>query len=279
MENQSNLIIKALRKYYGATQVEFSDFLNVSQGALSKIEAGKLEVSAHQWITICDKYKINPTALMSGVINTKGLQAEETATRKYFRSFKVPKKYSLYAESTVRTVYPFIKFMESKLGKNKTVEFLKTLGFQQEYFVILENPINLVFINDLTSYLMKEGYLNQNNLSELFRFFPVNEIHSYVLEDVKFASNIQTALVKFVSSISEHYERNTMYEFVGDKNSFIQARDNDHVKEFDLNSEFNSFRRMYNAKYFENLCSQFRLENIALTAKKVNNGWDIAYVS
>lgn len=277
MNNQSNLIIKALRKYYGSTQSEFADFLGVSQGALSKIEAGKLEVSAFQWITICDKYQINPSALISGVINTDKVKVSEASRRKYFRSFKVPKKYSTYAESTVRTAYPFIKFMEAKLGAKAVKEFLALKGFEQEYFVILDNPVNLLFINDIVQALVDRNVLNQNNLSELFAHFPIHEIHAYVLEDVQFSANVQTALVKLISNISKHYERNTMYEFVGDQKCYIQARDAEHVQEIGLGKDFNDFRQLYNAKYFEHICNKLRPETMNLGAKKTSGGWDVMY--
>lgn len=276
MQNHSNLIIKALRKYYGSTQVEFSDFLGVSQGALSKIEAGKLEISALQWITICDQYKINPDSLFTGVVNADSSKSDQISVNKNFRAFKVPQKYSLYAESTIRTVYPFIKFLETKVGKKKTNDFLISLGMKPEYFVVLDNPINLVFINDVVTMLIEKNYLSAKNLAELFKHFPIEAVHSYVIEDVKYSANLNTALVKFISRIGNHYERNTSYEFIGEKNCFIQARDYDHVKELDLTSEFKSFRRTYNAKYFENLSNKMRPETIKFTAKKEAGGWNLA---
>lgn len=277
MDNQSNLIIKALRKYYGSTQAEFANFLGVSQGALSKIEAGKLEVSAFQWISICENYKINPSALVSGVINTDKVKASESAQRKYFRSFKVPKRYSNYAESTVRTAYPFIKFMQEKLGNNAFKEFLKLKGFEQEYFVVLDNPVNLLFINDIVEALIEKNVLNRNNLNELFGFFPIHEIHAYVLEDVQYSTNIQTALVKLIASISQHYERNTQYEFIGEQNCYIQARDADHVSELGINESFKSFRKYYNAKYFEYICNKLRPETMNFNSRATSGGWDVIY--
>jgi len=72
MNNYSSQIIRAVRKYYQLKQVEFAPILSTTQSALSKIEAGHLELSASQWLAVCDHYILDPRSLFTGKIENLG---------------------------------------------------------------------------------------------------------------------------------------------------------------------------------------------------------------
>lgn len=119
MKNNSAKVLRALRKYFGITQVNFYSLIGVSQSALSKIEAGTLELSAFQWIIVCDKFNVDSRSLFTGKIeHLSGIG-----------SFKISQQHSHQMTSNVRTAYSLIRYMYIKLGEKMATIFLRSTWF------------------------------------------------------------------------------------------------------------------------------------------------------
>lgn len=275
MPNCSTSILRAIRKQRRITQTELGDLLQTTQGAVSKIESGILEMSAFQWIRVCNHFEIDMNSLVTGKIESLG--EDKTAQLRNFisriGSFKIPDKYTMYAASTARSVYPLLRFMEVKLGANTKNEFIKSLKIDPDYFVIMNNPINLVLIQDIVAALTQKGVLSSSNIHEILTTVPTQEVHGHTLKEIGNKSAIIT-MRKFVDKINLYYENNTAYRFDGHSKSFsIRGIDNEHVKELGLTDDFRSFRKIFAQSHFETLKNHLNIQTGPLQISEIPNGW------
>jgi len=277
MKDYSSNITRSLRKHYGITQKDFSEMIDVRQGTLSKIESSQLELSATQWISLCDHFKIDPSALLYGKIEMLAddkFLCLDNATK--VGSFKIPRKYSYNMGSTVRTAYPLIKFAEKQIGDEKTKELLKYLNVDPDYFVIQSHSLNLMFIHDFVNQLISKGLIKSKNVAQILKSTEASEVHSYVIDQLSKSKKPELAFKKFTQLLPRYYEINSNYDFIGDKKCLIRVEDNEHIEEMSFSEEFLNFREDFNLAHFKGL-SQFLDFNGELKTVKTNKGWDIAY--
>jgi hypothetical protein len=81
-----------------------------------------------------------------------------------------------------------------------------------------------------------------------------------------------------LSKIKHSYEQNTSYEFLGGKD-YVEATDQEFLKEMKLSSEFNQFRQKYNLTHFLELDNLLTSRRNFFTSKETKNGWVITKVS
>lgn len=70
MDLKTPQIVRTLRKAYGLTQVEMSNRLGITQGTLSKIEAGNLAMTLEQFINFHNKFDVKLEYIQSGFIHS-----------------------------------------------------------------------------------------------------------------------------------------------------------------------------------------------------------------
>jgi hypothetical protein len=278
MNNYSSQIIRAVRKYYQLKQVEFAPILSTTQSALSKIEAGHLELSASQWLAVCDQYTLDPRSLFTGKIENLGERKFGLQDASKVGGFEIPTEYSFLMGSSVRTAYPILKFMKLKLGEKKLNSFLEASGFDVDYFVIMNNPLNIKFIEHCVSYLISEGILTQSNIHTILESSQFKDVHSSIFSDLWISRDLDTGTKRLLSKIKHSYEQNTSYEFLGGKD-YVEATDQDFIKEMKLSSEFNHFRQKYNLSHFSELDHLLNGRKNLFNSKETKNGWIISKVS
>lgn len=274
MENYTGRILRAIRKYYGINQVPFSELLGISQATLSRVEAGKLELSAHQWVGIVTKYYLDARCLTSGKIEQLEPLHIDIHNEDQVGNFKVDKRYKRLMGSTVRTVYPFVRFMENKIGEKATVEFLKSKKVDPDYFVIQNLPINIKIVEDIFEYLVKRGLISVKKYNEILNTVSVSDAHSYFLSDLRGTSDPDNQFKKLTKFVNKNYEINAKYSFEGDKDCFIKVRDNDHLADLELSKDFQAFRSLYNLSHFNKL-SPALFSNRQFDLAYQDHGWDI----
>jgi DNA-binding XRE family transcriptional regulator len=275
MKDHTPIILRSLRKYYGINQVQLAQVIGVSQGTLSKLEAGILELSAPQWINLCQKYRLDPIVINTGRIEALENIKIDINAKEIPGNFKVAKNYQLLMGSTVRTVYPFDKYMENKIGVEKTREFFKEKKIDPDYFTIQNLPVNIKIIEDIFNYLSNRGFININNTAEILSVVPASEVHKYVLSKISSDNNPDKNFKKFTQDISELYEQNSIYTFEGDKDCFIKVRDSLHLGELNLGDEFSKFREVFNLSHF-NKISPLLFSDLKFQTQSEDGGWNIA---
>jgi uncharacterized membrane protein YcgQ (UPF0703/DUF1980 family) len=142
----------------------------------------------------------------------------------------------------------------------------------------MNNPLNIKFIEHCVSYLISEGILTQTNIHILIEGAKFKDIHSSIFSEIWTARDIDSATKKMLSKIKHSYEQNTSYEFLGGKD-YVEATDEDFLKEMKLSSEFNQFRQQYNLTHFLELDHLLTKRRNFFDSKETKNGWVITKVS
>lgn len=276
MDNNTGKILRALRKYYGINQIDFSEILEVNQSTLSRIEKGWLELTALQWVNLIDKYRLDARCLTSGKIELLELQKININKSERVGGFKkLPQKYDVLRGSCTRSVYPFLKFMSDKIGEEKKDEFLKNLGLDPDYFVIQNLPINILLIQDIFMELERRGLVSIKNYKSIMESVSAQDTHSYFMQSISDTTLPKVAFKKLTKHVATHYEVNSSYEFVGDKKCFVRASNESFLSDLNLEKTFEKFRSLYNLSHFNKLApilgsdSKFKLN-------AYSDGWDIA---
>lgn len=278
MKNYSQPIIRALRKYHQIKQIDFAPLLGITQSALSKIEAGQLELSAAQWLAVCERFYIDPRSLFTGKIENLGDRKIKVEDLTHIGGFKIPKIYQHLLGSTVRTAYPLLKFARLRLGESRYEEFLKSTGFDLDYFLIMNNPLNLKFMEHLVHFLMSEKALNLENVSSVLELSQFKDVHSFILPELNPESGFDQVTKKLLSRVKTSYELNTVYSFIGDRD-YVEAKDSDFVAEFNLSKDFEEFRRKYNYSHFVALDQLITGGENKFKVKDTSKGWLIQKIS
>lgn len=267
-------ILRALRKYYGIGQLEMAKIIGSRQGTVSKLEAGVLELSAHQWISLCQNFNLDPLSLHTGRIEALDNLEINPHTSVIPGRFKISPRYQHLMASTVRTAYPLIKYMEKKIGRVKLIAFMKEKNIDPDYFIIQNLPLNIRVIEDIFLYLTKKGFLNPRTATEILDIAPPSELHQYMLLKLNHINKAETKFKRITKEISTLYEQNNSYIFEGDKKCFVKIEDNLHLKELSLSSEFNQFRKIYILSHFNNISPCLSLHT-QFTASKGLNKWGL----
>jgi DNA-binding XRE family transcriptional regulator len=272
MNNFSSSIVRAVRKYHEIKQIDFAPLLATTQSALSKIEAGHLELSATQWLSVCDKFTLDPRSIFTGKIENLGERKLKVESVDHVGGFDIPENYSYLMGSSVRTAYPFLKFMRLRIGEKRFESFLKSTGFDKDYFVIMNNPLNLKFIEHMVLFLMSEGCLSLDHVGSIIELGQFKDIHSSLVTEFGHTQGLDGATKKLLSKVKSTYEQNTSYEFLGDK-EYVVARDQDFLKDLKLSAEFNEFRKRYNLSHFQALGDFMTTGEHKFKMKSTNEGW------
>lgn len=270
-------ILRTIRKYYGINQINMAKALNVAQGTISKMEVGALSMDGIQWVSFCKGYKLDPNIITTGRIEALEDIKISLKNKDAAGNFKLPGKYKLFMTSTVRTVYPFIKFLENKIGVSQTNEFFKSNKVDPDYFTVQNLPINLRIIEDIFYYLSNKGLISIESVGDILNTVPVSEVHEYALSRVNENLSSEKNFKKFTKTINNFYEKNSIYEFEGEDKCYIKVRDDLHVNELSLSQDFMKFRELYNLSHFNKLAPLFSMEK-NFNSVHQNGGWDIVSI-
>lgn len=152
--------IRLLRKFADLSQIDLANQLQGSQGWLSKIESGELEISSSQLLRLRDFFGVSADALLDGVIPYR-----EAAIR--FRHTPVlPPQYAASPKIRMRAAYPFIAIYEKKLSPSQLTAIFKPLGIPPFAFADPETPVNPILIWHLVEKGDEAGLFGTNRIFE-----------------------------------------------------------------------------------------------------------------
>ena len=246
-------IIRAVRKYNGFNQVDFARIIGVSQSSLSRLESGEASIELETWGRICSLFAIDYLAYKTGKLELK-TKLNNVTDLKMYGGFKIPKRYSYLQGSTVRAALPFINLLPKKGDIQKN--YMKSLGFDPDYFSILEAPLNINFLNDIILEIRKRYRLQKLDQSnkKILKAFNDHDIHGHFTQRYYRSKNVHSQFNLFLKN-SKFYEldfewRNLDSEPNSTKFIFKKAS---HFNEFKLSPELNDFHWNYRKIFVEGL--------------------------
>jgi|GEM_PF-4749778 len=131
-------VVKSLRKFFDLGQKEFAELFGVTQGAISKLEHGSLEISVSFWFEICKKFSIDPV-----LSYTRGIILFEKTQESTFFKNNLTLKNSI----ELREIYPLVMGLVDFLGPIFSRDFASFCGTGngsgQEGILYLNSRIDL----------------------------------------------------------------------------------------------------------------------------------------
>lgn len=159
------LLLKAIRKHQRLGQVQVAKYLNLEQSSYSRVESGSQKLTAEQWFLFCEMTQTPPDAAFLGYIDflrpigSQGIGAES--------EFDLPERYAFERGSSIRKILPLVEYAKKEWGKKKWTDYLQKVELKPDFFLYLDNEINLNFEMDLARELIKGGSLTPKALPEI----------------------------------------------------------------------------------------------------------------
>lgn len=254
------------------TQSLLCQQLGISQGALSKIEHGTLIPSAHQWFEFCRLSNVPSDSLLTGTIERLRPASLEASDR--VGSFKFPIRYATNRGSKIRSTKPFLNFLERRLGERKTSEFFRTRKIDTDYFVDLDNQVNLEFVLDIARFSIQKGMLDHEGMHELIDPVVQPEVHG-ALHYKYLVNNGPLDVIHSLASNARLYGCNFRFqvEQYTPKQMTVSVNPEPHLKDFNYrnDSTLGDFLCRYQKNYLQRFGSYGRTRSTkpAVTLREV----------
>lgn len=150
--SQAAHIVRGVRRYLNLNQEDIAKITNISQSSISKIESGKLEFSALEWVLFCEHFQIHPNSLIKGYIWLDESKFT-TSNSQIKRKANIKKEYQKEATVYINLLIPTIEFIRESLGEKDYQIFLKDLKIGKDFFCILNNRVNGKCITDILKWV------------------------------------------------------------------------------------------------------------------------------
>ena len=211
--------MRASRKRAGLTQVGVSQGLGISQSALSKMESARLIPSAPQWFAFCEIAGISPDSLTLGYIERN--KSAFLGRGELEGGFRLPRQFAEFRGSKVRAAMPFLLLFRETLGEDKLIHYLEGLKLDPDFFVDLDNQINLAFLLEIMKFLISKGELKAKDFSKMSKMVTRPTVHGGHL--YKSYSDAEDAIsrIKVLVANARQYECNFRYQIEEEKSASI----------------------------------------------------------
>lgn len=133
--------VRLLRLFSGLSQSELAKKLGGSQAWLSKVEAGKLELSARHLSILRTIFGISCDAILDGTIPYHAIALKMNAER------LVPRHYSEDARIPIKCLYPFLNSLASDKAVDTIALLARKLSFKPIIFSDPDLLVNEVFLD------------------------------------------------------------------------------------------------------------------------------------
>lgn len=251
------MVMRATRRQKGMNQVAVAKNLGISQSALSKLESGLLVPSAPQWFMFCDLMQISPDSLVSGYVD-RCSQAQIKMDRQE-GAFRIPNRLAEGRGSKVRAMRPFTEYFKTVAGADQLDDFLASINLEAEFFVQMDNQLNLNFCLDISRALIKKGFLKIGDLSKLSSQSSLPATHGCLNKSYENQSSPFNR-VKNLIEHAHHYECNFEYGVLDEKRGekedrlTISVTPANHLSAFQYKSDpdLGDFFCRYKKEYFSN---------------------------
>jgi DNA-binding XRE family transcriptional regulator len=240
-------VMKAGRRLLGLSQVEFAKTLNISQGTISKTEAGVLLPTLDIWFNLCLLLKVDSSyAYDFGVIETPVRKTHTFYNETY--GFKCNKDYLKDFHIKSRDLLPLIEIV----GFDQWETFCKK-KIEPLVAIVLSAPISMDLALDFLIWIQEEHSSKLKDWSKLKTLS--TSIHGNLFEQYSSKKTVKNLVIKFVKNLA-HYETVFDYNIEEKKNGLeIHFTPNDRVQH--IANERKSFEKY--AEYKANSISSFPL--------------------
>ncbi len=253
-------VLRASRKMKGVGQQDLAAAMGISQSLLSKLENALIIPSAPTWFYLCEFLEVQTDSGVKGFIDRRRDSTLSDIDR--LGNFKIPKNYSYLQGSMTRTSRPLLHYFAKHLGEKKTKEYLKHKEIDPDFFVILDNPLNINFNLELLRTMINSGHLKKNDIPELTSFMKDSLMHGSLEKDYETQKDAKTLLGAFEKNLAK-YETNWRYHFDLNKKDKVEIEclPQPHLNEFDLKSDsIDKFISDYRKNFIKEFLTEHKIK-------------------
>ena len=208
-------MMRAIRKRLGLGQVQVSKYLGLEQSAYSRVEGGTQKLTAEQWFLFCELTRTPPDAVFLGFVDyLRPIGQQENV-------FELPQNYFKSNGSSVRSIMPLVESARRYWGKKKWADYLDHVQVAPDFFLYLDNEINLNFEIDLIKALRRDGALGEKTTFETLRGADSPLFHGQLRFHYQNLLSPGERVKEWLSHQS-HYETNFEYELIDEKPGAIK---------------------------------------------------------
>ena len=268
-----SVLFKTTRKFYGLMQSEYASILGVTQGTVSKIEAGSMSPDLGVWFKLLKSFKI----LDPYCFSYSGLEfSNEVFESIKQNGSKLAGKFDFSQNSyisNVRQIRPLFDYLQTK--NSKVLEaFLKEQSVSIELFFILNHPLPADFVDTFFTYL-DDNKINAKSFIHMDLDF--NQSLGRNIDELKSSKSNES----FYANLNTNSLDSFNYEISNNKNEYlVHLNKKDSAKYKNL--EKSDFILDYNLLYPYHVIKSLNIANTTLPIIheiKENQTWRIVYAS
>lgn len=155
--------IRLLRLFSGLSQVDMAKLLKGSQAWLSKVESGKLEISAQHLFLLRSVFGISSDAILDGVI-----PYYEVALRMNSEVL-LPEVYSHEARTPIKVLYPVITALQQNKNKILLPAITRQLKIKPFLFADPGLTVNEAFLKDFLTHAKMVDFFDSKASFEILK--------------------------------------------------------------------------------------------------------------
>lgn len=201
MDIHLSKIVRTIRKVHKINQKDFANIIDISQGSVSKVESGQLELNLKPFLKLLQYFQIDLEALHSGYLEMDLLiDIEKT-------KYKLPAIYRESMKYSARHIAMMTK--SADLNNEEFGTIMKELGVDPDIFTILNTPVSEQLLNDFAQKISGKGFNKIFNLCDILG----NDI-DYIGRTpgtIKYVS-------RFIKKSSDYLDINVSVDHLGTKN-------------------------------------------------------------
>jgi transcriptional regulator with XRE-family HTH domain len=165
MEAHLDRVVRAIRKTNKVNQEEFSQLLKVSQGTISKVEAGMLDLSCDGLLFLMTEFKIRPEVLMYGYIELDYVPNIKKSGFRIKESYKHLMRYTSKNIAMLRLACEMTFDEFGKLVKDN-------LTVDPDMFTILNHPIGEYLMEDISTLVRPRMMAKKISMESMLKVDP-----------------------------------------------------------------------------------------------------------
>ena len=262
-------LVRAARKQKNLTQLDVARSLGVSQSSVSKIEAGLVTPSVIFWCEFCKLAEIGSQEVYeSGYIDQRHLI--ELSSGERVGKFRLPRRYCFQRGSTVRASMPLINYFKMNYGERELIRYLESVQIDPDFFIVLNNSLNIQFNLDLLALLLEKGGLTGAGLEALTRPLRQPAMHGNLHRLYDAADTEKKLLSSFLQNIG-HYEVNFDYSLQSESRQGLDVAitPRDHMTSFPYRSaKLGTILCDYKKQYFRSFSAYGGRRPVEVTEKE-----------
>lgn len=196
-------IVETARKDAGLTQGELSDAVGVIQSTISRIEKGVLAPTLFHWIKACEVLNIPEEALSVGFLDRNTVTKITSGIKE--GGYTLPKTYSDLKCIKVRNYLPLFCYIEEEFGEDTLQKIISDLKFKPNFFLNLDNQVNLNFADDFLITLGKYQKVDGRTMGRIVHYVASPKSHGVLSRHFNNASDQLDLMDRYLRNITKYH--------------------------------------------------------------------------